>query len=784
MGFPSHDLPPDKKDKKWHLQYVKAFDKEFTTGTGKILRWAYEDYQKWRMYANGKQPIDQYKDLMGIAKRKGKRDPTWRNLDWNILAIFPRFKTVIKNRLLSQPGEIIISAIDQTSMTLERKRKAEAIEYMANKQFYDDVEKQYGVAVESPFDPGTPTPQNASELETHMQMYPKNRAIMYMKDQVDLAFVNNDGKQIDEEIMDDLIECGIGCTRTWIDAAGAIRITRVTPERLITNSCIKKDFSDLIRIGYYEEITISQLRSEVTKGTFTEEQLAEIASNVSGTSYDVLGGGKFFELNNRYPYDHERITVLRAEWFSADSLAYVKSTNSAGNIALQKRDNPYWLDGKYSDEEYKQFYAQKGEKREVIRDSVNNTYQCSWIVGTEHVFNYGRVSNMLRSVNSLRQVESSFTLYSMDFDSIIRQCEPILDNIQINWLQYQHHLANSKPIGVAIEKRALGTVTIGKEVLTTRDILRMYSETGSYIYTGTDAQGRPYPYKPIEELKGGISPAAQEHLNFIIQQIDLLRSILGLNELTDSTSPNPKIGKAVAQMVQFNTNNALGTLYHAFTSIKERTVRKITMLVPDAQNVPNKARAESLSEDNVAFMYVNRDIPFMDFGIKIDIGITAELRQRLSEHINSALKVNGGVLLPEDAALIENENNLMRAYHLLAQKRRQREKEMFDQEMAKMKQQADGNTQTAIAVEQEKQKTLAAEAETYRLKKMADAEAELMKVREKAQWDIILKRIEVGATLSEAELAVYEKLLTTEMKISADIKIAKTNAQNKERKVA
>src|SRR5579872_1889061 len=106
-GYPSHDIPFTKKDKKWHLQYIKAFNREFTTGNSQILRWAYQEYQKYRLYARGKQPIDQYKDLLGVRKRHGKKDQSWRNLDWNILPIFPKFKKIIKNRLKKLPREIM-----------------------------------------------------------------------------------------------------------------------------------------------------------------------------------------------------------------------------------------------------------------------------------------------------------------------------------------------------------------------------------------------------------------------------------------------------------------------------------------------------------------------------------------------------------------------------------------------------------------------------------------------------------------------------------------------------
>lgn len=785
-GFPRHDISPDKKNKKWHLQYSKAFHKEFTNGTGKVLRWANSDYEKWRLYARGKQDIDQYKELLGIKKRNGKRDYTWRNLDWNILAIFPRFKTVIKNRLLKTPRELILSAIDQTSVKNERRREAEMIDQLANGDFYREASQALGgVQFSSPYEKGEPIPENAGEIKLHMQMFPKNKYIMYMKDQIELAFLENDWSQIEEQVMDDLIDIGVAGTRTWVDINGAIRISRVIGEHMISNLIAQNDFSDQIRIGYYEQLTISQLRVRAPKGTFTEEDLAKIATmsgGAGGTAYSVANNAKYFDENNCYPYDHEYVQVLNWECFSDDDVAWVLAQTKSSPV-LQKRDNPYWL-GDKTDEDYEKYYAEKGEKRKVIRESQRSTYQCTWIVDTEFVFNYGPVTNQLRYVESLHEVESQYTMYTMDWDSIIRQCEPILDNIQINWLQYQHHLAQSKPNGLAIEKRALGMVEIGNgKKINSGQMLQMYSETGSYVYTGTDQFGKPYPFKPLEELKGGISDAAKQHLEFIIMQIDLLRSILGLNEQTDASSPNPEIGKAVSEMAQLNTNNALGSIYHAFNSIHEKTARKVCMLVPEAEQIPNRGRIDALGYENKAYMEINKDLPFMSFGIKIDAGMTQELRQRLTDHVNASLKTNGGVLLPEDSFIIENEQNLQRAYLLLSQKRRQREEQALKEKLILQQDQARGNTETAVAVEKEKQATLAMEIDILQQKTKIETEGKLLVIREEKQWDIVIEKIKAGVALSVSEQAMYEKLLTTEMKVDGEIQKAKINAQNKEKKL-
>jgi len=782
FGYPSHQVPPEKKDKKWCLQYMKAFNREYTTGNSQILRWAYQQYQEWRMYARGKQPIDQYKDLLGTRKRHGKKDMSWRNLDWNILAVFPRFKKVIKNRLKKIPREIVISAIDQTSAKEIEDQRATITEWLVNRDFHESVAKNvHGYKPQVPFEKGQPTPENTDQIKMYQDMYPKNKYVMYMQDQVDMAFLQSDWKQLEDQILDDLIEVGIASTKIFIDQIGRIRIRRRIPEQTICNSCINNDFSDLNRIGDYRQVTLSELRASVPAGTFTDEDLAKIASKTSGRDYTAIGAQSYFLTWNRYPWDHEKVTILDAEWYSADDIAYVKTKNSKGNTTFQKRDNPQWLNKKgLTDAEYQTFYATKGEERTIIRDTVNNVYGAEWICDTDYIFNYGRKSNMIRAVGSINDCMLSSTMYTMDFDSIMRQCEPLLDNIQVNWLQYQHHIAKSKPDGLAIERRALGMVEIGNKKFKMQDLLQMYAETGSFVYVGTDPNGRPYPYKPLENIKGGISEAAVQHLDFIIRDIDIMRGIIGLNEVTDSSLPPTKTGKFVAETAVANSDNALGDMYHGFINIYENTARRVALLVPDAEMMGrSKGKELALGSDSHAFFIDTKRLALMDLAISIDAGITEEMRANLHDYVVASLKTNGGVLLPEDAFLIENEKNIWRAYQLLAQKRRQREAELQQMEIEKMNAQAQGNTQTAVALEQEKQKSMFLDLQSYKEKKNIDTESEIAVIREKGVIDMMLAKLTKGMELTAEENQTYLALLQTEMKVKGDLTKANILAQSK-----
>jgi hypothetical protein len=769
-GFPSHAISPAEKGKDWCLRYCKAFHNEFSVGGGQVLRYAFKDYEKYRQYAAGKQPIDQYKEMLGVKKNKGKNDASWRNLDWNILPIVPTLVSVVKNKVLGQQKDIVIRGIDSISQNEERTRRNQILTHLSLSPLHQQAQQQFGLETPSPIDEGAPVPSTIQEVELHMQMYPKDRYVMELYDHIERVMEINKWKELWDEVVGDLGEVGVGVTKAWIDINGVVRVRRGIPERIITNHFIKPDGSDITRIGEYIEMSISELRASVPRGTFTEEDYAIMASKASGTAYDIHGVDAYFRSNFRYPYDHEKIMVLDAEWFSSDDYAYVKEISNRGNLNLTKQKNPYWLDkvewtdetGKkrigVSDKEYVEFHKKKGSDRSVIRDSVNNLYGGKWIVGTNYVFDFGLKTNMQRSLSSLGDCRSNYNIYTF-FDSFMRKAEPIADDIQVNWLHYQNFKAQSRPAGLAINKRALTLLSVagkGGMELNELDILRMYTETGNLVYKGEDAAGRPYQFDPIKELKGGLNPGAIECLDLIFKDIELLRIQFGLNEATDSSTPNPKLGKAIAEMLQQNTNTALGTVYHGYSRLFEETVKSIALLIPDAEMIKTAAKDEGLGESSGQFFRANNDVTYREMGIVIEDGPSNEARQALQKYIE--LDLQNGVITSADAFLIEKEgkNNLMRAYHLLALKARQKAESDQQRQLQLYEAEQQKNIQSATAAEQAKAQTAQMVAEIEMNGKMTEHQMEMERLAMEIGGKIALQKLINGQELTIQEMEMVK----------------------------
>lgn len=525
-----------------------------------------------------------------------------------------------------------------------------------------------------------------------------------------------------------------------------------------------------------------------------------MASTASGKQYSSVGNDVYFRSNFRYPYDGEKIMVLDAEWFSADDYAYVVEKSNVGNLNINKQKDPYWLNrvewvnekGQkqvgVTDKQYIEFNKQKGSERTIERDSVNNLYGAKYIIGTEFVYDYGLKTNMQRSLNRLGECRSNYNLYTF-FDSYMRRAEPLADDLQRCWLHYQSMQAQAKPNGLKINKRALTSLSVagkgGAEILDELDLLQMYTETGNMVYKAEDAAGRPYPFDPIQELKGGINEAAITYRELMINNIDTLKTIFGLNDATDGSTPNPKLGKAIAEMMDQNSNTALGTTYHAYSHLYEETIKSIALLIPDAEMIKAASKDEALGESAGQFFRANSDMSFREFGIKIEDGPTSEVRQRLHDYIQ--LSLANKEIRVEDALMIENEQNIMRAYHLLSLKRRQKMQE--DQQITMQQYQAEQqkNIESATAAAQVNKEAELEVMDAEIRKAIALHPLEERKIALETLGKLAVAKVNAGATLDATEMEVVAEMHNVLVKTKSAEKVAEENrkkASQQKKKVA
>lgn len=788
-GYPSHFVDPKTKSlKPWCLKYVQAIDSEHNKGTGSynMFRSKAEDYAVWRAYAAGNQDVDQYKKLLLNPKHKregGKKNRdklSYKNLDWSILAIAPKFVNVLVGRLIGQDNTIGVNAIDAKAVNERKKKKVDYTEYVLNQQFLAGVSKQTGIQFETPVeDDVIPPPTNLGEVRMHMEMFYKENYCLELMDMLALLNDQDNYSQVLKEVAEDLIKVGVGITKTY-RIGNRIKRRRVIPERFVSNNCKSEDFKDFNHGGEYWDLTIGELR-ELAQNQFTVDEYKKIAES-TGWSNNV-NIDEYFQQNHSYPFDHLRITVFDGVWFSPDQETWQEKPNRFGNVTVYEKDWD-WM-SHVSTDEFNTSPINKAARSKIVRRELNNLYQGMLVVGTDYLFNFGKCKDMLRNESDIGTAIGPYMIYSLGFDSIMRQLKTVFDSIQRNWLQYQHHINRSRPMGLDIEYSALQGISIGgkgSEPMRPKDVLELYFDTGILLWKRRDWAGNvSNSWRPVNELENGLSPAAKDHFVNILNEIDLLRSMVGLTEQAAAETPNAELGKKVSEISFAAVDDAVRYIHHAFDQINIGTSKRTVMHISAmASNGMAPDYTEALGLDSMALLGSLGDIGAHEYGAYLIKESSRDQKMFLQQQIAESQRA--GYLLPEEAMEIQQEKNPYRAIRLLKMYRQQKEA----REMEKMQQtyqaELQKNIESANATEQAKQGTLEAEWGLKGDFEFAKARATMLVKREEVRNAILLAKVEQGGKLSEEMEERVTKLMLADKQGEWDLLIAEQKAKEADRK--
>jgi len=589
-NLPSDFIDPRLKEKPdYALRWAEAVDgrsntseNPFFSGGGNSVRIGKKDYHRMpllRSYARGEQPIEKYKPILGVRDKKVANDPnneSYKVLSWEILGIAPKFVNVLVGKLIGQNNDIGINAIDKQARDARIEKKIELQEYLINQPLYEAVTKATGLGFAGPVQEDVmPPPQNMGEIDTHINMFYKEKYCLAVQDMLREVNEQDGYLEVLKECAIDMVEVAVGITKTY-RVQNRIMRRRCIPERCVSSSSVKDTGEDIKYFGEYWDLTIGQLK-EIAGDQFKEEDYRKIAEEVGNQKFDSINTADYFNQYMCYPWDNTKITVLDLIWFSPDWETHQVGQNRYGNVSITKKDYSWW-DGLRKKGVTEQVFNEKNESK-VIRFKLDNQYQAMWVIGTKFVVNFGKSKDMLKNESSIGKTVGPYTIYKLK-KCPIEPIIPTLNNIQINWLQYQHHAAKSRPAGLDIEFSALQDISLdgaGGTRMKPKEVLRLYFETGILLWRRKGADGQNSNWRPIQEMHNGMSPAMMQHFQNIINNMNLLRDQIGLNELTDASTPNSEMGKAVALMASGAKDDALRSIFVGFDQVNLGTHQKMVM---------------------------------------------------------------------------------------------------------------------------------------------------------------------------------------------------------------
>jgi len=732
---PEDLISPDQKDQDWRLQYLKWIWYDYDQSQTKKMFFANRGrYQIIKDYAMGKQSIDIYKPLLDIADDE---NDTELNIDWSIIPIYPKFRRIALRKLNKIGYNIVATPIDALAQDEKNKKYAQLKAKIVARKALEEMGSP--IAQSPKLQPKSKEPADERELEIMFTYDPMMGMAMEMEEGIELVFYQNDIKQLSNQWKEDVMDFGVCLGRNYIDSNGFIRIERIDPEMYITNDCRKKDFSDRTYAGAVKEMTLADLK-QLAQDQFSASEYEDIAKNVMGN----FGNPSSIPRNISDPniwFDSLKIWVLDAEWFSVNQIEKAKIVDKRGNLLIGNA------------------YVDKAGKLrgELVRSSYKVVYKGMWIIGTNYVFNDGLKTNMLRSKSSLGDTDLSFKayapdLYKMDVTTVSEMVIPIINEIQMDWYHLQNVKNEAVPKGIAIEMSALENVPLGKggAALDPLAILSLFKKKGVLVYRRIEENGTGQEIRPLEELQNGISTDAQFYFDSIQANINLLQQVAGFNDLTDGSTPNPKMLTTIANMAYEATDNALGHIMEADKWMLEKLASESVLALQDlvSMGADVSGYVRSLGDVTPRFIKLSKNVSNYEYGIKLEDKPTDQERQLFLQEAEAALKTNQ--IKYSDLIYVRSIDNLKQAQMVLGYLIDKWAEEQQKRASANTQDAANAQVQSGQAVEQAKQQTMQMEWQLKAQYKKLESELDMKAAAIKHQYDVELKQMDNNTTVTTA----------------------------------
>jgi len=385
-------------------------------------------------------------------------------------------------------------------------------------------------------------------------------------------------------------------------------------------------------------------------------------------------------------------------------------------------------------------------KFEKVSKTIDVWYDGIMVMGTDILLKWELASNMVRPQSSSQHALPNYVavaprMYKGVIESLVRRMIPFADLIQITHLKLQQVIARTVPDGVFIDADGLNEVDLGTgAAYNPEDALRLYFQTGSVIgrsYTqdGDFNQARV----PIQQLtsNSGASKTQMLITNYN-HYLNMIRTVTGLNEARDGSTPDPNSLVGLQKLAALNSNTATRHILQGSLYVYRTLAEALTYRVADILEYSDFKDdfINKIGKYNVSILNDISDLYIYDFGIFIEVSPDEEEKAQLEQNIQMALSKSDINL--EDAIDIREIKNIKLANQLLKVKRKQKQER--DEKNAMLQQQMQAATQLKsqqMAAQTAMQKSQA-EMNAKMQIKQAEIAFEIEKMKNEAQLKSML----------------------------------------------
>jgi hypothetical protein len=729
-AFPDQFASDSVKDSvEFGLQVGQAIQYEwFRRDSGSCRFYSqWGDFNRLRLYARGEQSVSKYKNELAIDG-----DLSYLNLDWTPVPIIPKFVDIVVNGMNDRLFKI--KAVAQDALSAEKRNEyQEMIEGdMLAKPLLQQIESDFGVNVFQTKE--EELPETDAELELFMNMNYKPAIEIATEEAIDTLFQASHYNDTRKRVDYDITCLGIGMAKHIFLPGEGVRVEYVDPANVVYSYTEDPYFKDTFYWGEIKTVPITELIK--IDPSLTNEDLSEI-SKYSQSWYDYYNSQQFYE-NSMFHRD--TATLLYFNYKTTHTFVYKKKSMPDGTFKTVEKDDQFNPPQEMMDE----------GNFEKVTKTIDVWYDGVMVMGTNIMLQWKLGENMVRPKSASQYAMPNYVacapkMYKGNLESLVRRMIPFADLIQISHLKIQQVVSRVVPDGVFIDADGLNEVDLGTgNAYNPEDALRLYFQTGSVIGRSYTQDGEYNNARvPITQLTANSGASKMQMLigNYN-HYMDMIRSVTGLNEARDGSSPDPNSLVGVQKLAALNSNVATRHILNASLYITKTLAECLAIRTADVLEFADfkDEFAMQIGKYNLSIIEDIKNLYLYDFGIFIDLMPDEEQKAMLEQNIQMALSKENISL--EDAIDIREIANIKMANQLLKVKRKAKQDRESQQMQQQQQMQAEMQASAQQAAAQMAMQTQQAEVQSKMALKEAEVGFEIQKLQREAELKQQLMQVE------------------------------------------
>jgi hypothetical protein len=751
----------EKATIEYGLQVSRAIEQEwFNYGGSGSNRYAsnWNNFHNLRLYARGEQSVQKYKDELAI-----NGDLSYLNLDWTPVPILSKFSNIVANGITQKQYDITSYAQDPESLRKRTKHASNILFDMNTQEEQALASEITNVSFKKSAIPNGELPETLEERDLHMQLSYKQAIEIAEEEAINTVLATNEFDLVKSRVNQDLVNIGIGITKTSFNPAEGIVVDYVNPAYCVWSYTEDPNFDDIYYVGEVKSITIPELKKEFPH--ISDEELERIQKS-PGNRRLIRG----FE-----NYDYNTVQVMYFEYKTyTDQVFKIKRTDNGLEKAIEKTDA---------------FNPPPNDNFDRVSRSIEVLYEGAKVVGSDMMLKWEMSENMTRPMADTTRVEMSYSMaaprmYKGVIQSLISKCIGFADVIQLTHLKIQQVLSRMVPDGIFLDMDGLAEVDLGNGTnYNPAEALNMYFQTGSVVGRSLTQDGDMNRGKvPIQELSSssGIGKI-QSLITAYNYNMQMIRDVTGLNEARDGAMPDPNALVGLQKMAANASNTATKHIQDASIYLALSTCENISLKIADVLNFPltKNSLMNSVSTFNVETLKEIENLNLHDFGIFLEMEPDDEQKADLQQNIQIALQTKEIDI--EDAIDIKEIKNIKLANQMLKLKRKKKQEAAQELVQKNIQAQAQANAQSsekAAMAEVQKQQALTAEKVAIEQAK-AGFEMQRMQAEAMIKKELMATEFQYNIQLAQASVAATQQK-EKEIEDRKDKRIEKEGTQQSE----